>query len=342
MKLELYEARGNIDKINASLLANHNNLDKMISVSPNSEVYIDKLRDGEGKHTWKYVTNTIVTDDSVAYVVVRSNKRQLMVISHDKDIVGELDKYLIVWSQIALNIPEVKELTRNRNFIITSSDINVQTKFYKTVSAFVEFYKGKRNWDIIVVKKDKTLKDKRQNRLDSRNNMEIKPVKPTANLNNDVIRKQRDVYNMYISGLKNNLADRLKKYSESKLSNINNLEELNAALNQRKLLTPKKIKISGLIYNFYEVSNTNSLRGEVQFKVKYRLDVTSKMKNLSAPINPIKAFIYDVSTGYNTTTISDLGFATDTWSHSDRITFEEGLKYIKEIREELNNSQSDS
>lgn len=340
MKLELYEARGNIDKINASLLNNHAQLKKMVSVSPESEVYVDKLKDGEGKHTWKYVTNTIVTDESVAYVVVRSNKRQLMVISHDPDIVGEQDKYLIVWSQIALNIPEVKELTRNRDYIITSSDVNVQTKFYKTVASFVEYYKAKRNWDIIIVKKDKTLKDKRQNRLDSRTGMEIKPVKPTANINNDAIRKQRDVYNMYISGLKNNLADRLKKYSESRLSNISNIEDLKADLKNRQALAPKKLKIGGFVYNYSDMSNDGMDNNKVKLSFMYKLDVTDEIRNVN--MNPVRIFRYDMIVSFGSSEVTKLRFMQDTWRNSGSKTFEEGLEYIKEIREELNNSQSNS
>ena len=340
MKLELYEARGNIDKINASLLANHEKLNKMVSVSPESEVYVDKLRDGEGKHTWKYVTNTLVTDETVAYVVVRSNKRQLMVISHDPAIVGEEGKYLLVWSQTALNIPEVKELTRERDFIITSSDVNVQTKFYKTVSAFVEYYKGKRNWDVIVVKKDLTLKDKKQKRIDDRTGMEIKPIKPGADTNNDAIRKQRDTYNMYIGGLQNNLKDRLKKYSESRLSNVSNVEDLKTDLKNRQALAPKKLKIGGLVYNYSDMSNDGMDNNKVKLSFMYKLDITDDMRNVN--MNPIRIFRYDMIVGFGSAEVVKLRFVQDTWRSSSSKTFEEGLEYIKEIREELKNSQSNS
>ena len=336
MKLELYEARGNIDKISASLLANHEQLKKMTSVSPESEVYIDKLKDGEGKHTWKYVTNTIVTDESVAYVVVRSNKRQLMAISHDPAIVGQDDKYLIVWSQIALSIPEVSELTRDREFIVTSSDVNVQTKFFKTVAAFVEHFKGKRNWDIIVVKKDLTLKDKRASREEARKGMEIKPSTRTLG-------PAAQKYYDYIEGLKKDLKRRLKIYSDSRLVNVTNPQELNTALERKQMITPKKIKLGGLIYRFEDSSIRVSDSGQTTIRAKYDIDMNDKITSLNKNMwQPFRIFYYTIKVNFNKTEISDMIFKSGSYSGDLTMTFEEGLLKIKQFRESLENNQTNS
>lgn len=336
MKLELYEARGNIDKISASLLANHEQLKKMTSVSPESEVYIDKLKDGEGKHTWKYVTNTIVPDESVAYVVVRSNKRQLMAISHDPAIVGQNDKYLIVWSQIALSIPEVAELTRDRDFIVTSSDINVQTKFYKTVAAFVEHFKGKRNWDIIVVKKDLTLKDKRTSREESRKGMEIKPSTRTLG-------PAAQKYYDYIEGLKKDLKKRLKVYSDSRLVDVTKPEELNIALERKQMITPKKIKLGGLIYIFDDSNMRTQDSGLTVINVKYNIELNDKITSRNSDKwKPFSRFVYTVKVNFNKTEITDLKFRSGSYNSDSTISFEEGLLKIKQFRESLENNQTNS
>lgn len=336
MKLELYEARGNIDKISGSLLANHEKLKKMTSVSPESEVYVDKLKDGEGKHTWKYVTNTIVPDETVAYVVVRSNKRQLMAISHDPDIVGERDKYLIVWSQIALSIPEVAELTRNREFIITSSDVNVQTKFYKTVAAFVEHFKGKRNWDIIVVKKDLTLKDKRAGREESRKGMEIKPY--TKGLGT-----KAQKYADYINSLKKGLQQRLKVYSDSRLVDVTRPEELNTALERKQMITPKKIKLGGLIYLFDDSSMRTQDSGLTVINVKYNIELNDKITSRNSDKwKPFSRFVYTVKVNFNKTEITDMKFRSGSYMSDPSISFEEGLLKIKEFKESLENNQTNS
>ena len=336
MKLELYEARGNIDKISASLLANHEQLKKMTSVSPESEVYIDKLKDGEGKHTWKYVTNTIVPDESVAYVVVRSNKRQLMAISHDPAIVGQNDKYLIVWSQIALSIPEVAELTRDRDFIVTSSDINVQTKFYKTVAAFVEHFKGKRNWDIIVVKKDLTLKDKRTSREESRKGMEIKPSTRTLG-------PAAQKYYDYIEGLKKDLKKRLKVYSDSRLVDVTKPEELNTALERKQMITPKKIKLGGLIYIFDDSNMRTQDSGLTVINVKYNIELNDKITSRNSDKwKPFSRFVYTVKVNFNKTEITDLKFRSGSYNSDSTISFEEGLLKIKQFRESLENNQTNS
>ena len=156
---ELYESRGNLDKIESSLLLVNSDIKKMKGLSPSSHVEIDTLKGKpeEHKHTWANVVNNILTDKSIAFIVVRSNKRQLMLMSRDQDYVNSSDKCLIIWSNYALSIPAINEIAGGNEYIVTASLNNAQSKMCKTVVAYVDHIKGKKNWDIIKVYKDETL-----------------------------------------------------------------------------------------------------------------------------------------------------------------------------------------
>jgi len=336
MSLELYESRGNIDKINASFFSNKA-IDDMKNVSPDSEVYVDKLRDEPGHHTWSYVTDTILYDDSIAYVVVRSNKRQLLLISHDEAIVGEHDKYLMVWSQLALSIPEVNTLTRGREYIITSSNTNVQTKFYNTVLAFVNHYKAKKNWDIIVVKKDLSLNDKHQNRKASQQGMEIKP--PRAGRKDSRQKDQQErAYSEYVRGLQKNLSERLREYIKQKIQNISDESQLTDTLKAKKEIAPKKLKIGGFVYQFAGYSSDESVRNRgliVMVRYKLALDyIKSRDANSSERdiLNNVDEFRYKLLiTNLNDVAVTDMKFYSNGWRGSDR-SFNEGLELLKSIQ----------
>lgn len=310
MKLELYEARGNLDKINSSILLN--NKLKLTAVSPNSEVYVDKLRNGQNIHTWANVTDNIVMQPNVAFVVVRSNKRQLLLISHNKDIVGDEGRYMLVWSDIAMAIDSISELTNGRDMILTSNNINVQHKMWKTVDEYVNNTKGRKNWDIIVVKVDETLPKTRENRKNAKMNREIKPS------------EGRGEYASYISKLQVDLQTRLKKYSESKLTNIQDENQFRDFINSSaETLFPKKIKIANTIYNYSRTEHEVAHRGNNPEVVIYSVYA---MDNYNTDLSQLKYLVYKILiSSMKKINIENVYFSASEYSMSKTYDFKDGV-----------------
>lgn len=316
MKLELYEARGNLDKINSSILLN-TKFNFKNAISPESDVYVDKLRGEKGTHTWANVTDNIVMQPDVAFVVVRSNKRQLLLISHNEKITNDNGKYLLVWSDIAMSVDSISELTNDRDMIITSSNINVQSKMWKTVENYINATNGRKNWDIIVVKIDKNLEPKREERKKAKQGVEIKP-------------SDKNNYSNYINRLKDNLTLRLKQFSESKLFNIQSEEDFrNLVSNEDAGLFPKKIKIANIVYKYYSLNNTRTVSNDsgnniVRIQVIYVInDYRSDLTNL------VKSIVYTLEIrAAHDVKITDVYFSSSDYSGSKSLSFEDGLKEL--------------
>ena len=184
----LNESFGNLDKLDKSFFTGKIDLKRELSkyctaysISPNSNVYVDKLRpiegDTESRHTWKYLTNVLLNDDSIAFIIIRSNKRQLLLVSGNDKVFTFMssDSYYLKWSDTAYSLEDVSS-NNPQSEIITSNDVSVRNKICKTVEAFIkEHSNAKRSWDIIVVGVDNEQKNKRLEREKSKENMEIKP-----------------------------------------------------------------------------------------------------------------------------------------------------------------------
>lgn len=330
---ELYEARGNLDKIESSLLLVNSDIKKMKGLSPNSHVEIDTLKGKpeEHKHTWANVVNNILTDKSIAFIVVRSNKRQLMLMSRDQDYVNSSDKCLIIWSNYALSIPAINEVADGNEYIVTASLNNAQSKMCKTVVAYVDHIKGKKNWDIIKVYKDETLGVLKQDREESRKGMEIKPngtFMTNARIKHGSVKdKQQRDYRNYIDSLHDNLKERLKAFIEKRLVNVNSKEDLQQNLKDNNTLAPKKIKIAGLIYNYDGISSTNlDPKRNLTIGLQYDISDGRGLQNPNIRYLMIKLLIQ----GVNNASIGEMFFKPAEYSNSGWISFEEGVQYIKD------------
>lgn len=256
--MELFESFGNLDKLDKSFFGSSNIMDMYKFITPESEIYVDKLKKEEdsevSRHTWKYLTDVLLQDASVAFIIIRSNKRQLLLVAHNYSVTGTSD-YILRWSDLAQSLDYVKENSSGGRYT-TSSDVSVRNKICKTVEAFINANpNAKKNWDIIVVKTSSNKINKAVDRKKSREGMEIKP-------------NSKD-YNDYIKSLKQKLSTRLVAYSESKLKNILSTNDLNKVLNDRVQFVLPKIKIFDTIWKLDNKSANVTSDGKLQCFMTY-------------------------------------------------------------------------
>lgn len=299
--MQLYESFGNFDKLDKSLFQDSNPMHMYKRVSPNSEVYVDKLKKEEGsdvaKHTWKYLTEVLLEDNSIAFIVIRSNKRQLLMVSHNSSVTGRGD-YILRWSDIGKELSYVKENVNDASYFATSSDVTVRNKICKTVESFIQDHpNAKKNWDVIIVKTNDEKVDKYLERRHSRENMELKPN------DND--------YQQYIKGFQTRLKERLVAYSESKLKNILTTGDMDAVLQDRVKFAPEKLKIMQNIWTLYN-SNANINRdGSLTIQLSYR---NPSYFNMHGQYNSLKYLHIVMRSNGTNIQISQIGMSD--WSNS--------------------------
>lgn len=255
--MELFESFGNLDKIDKSFFPN-NIMKDMKFITPDSEVYVDKLKKEEGsevsRHTWKYLTDVLLEDKSIAFIIIRSNRRQLLMVCHN-NAVSNYSDYVLRWSDLAQTLDYVKENSNNGRYT-TSSDVSVRNKICKTVEAFINANpNAKKNWDVIIVKTNSDKITKTVDRRKSREGMEIKP-------------NSRE-YQEYMRSLKQDLGHRLVAYSESKLKNVLSTNDLNKVLDDRVQFVLPKIKIFDTIWKLDGKSANVTSEGKLQCFMSY-------------------------------------------------------------------------
>lgn len=266
----LNESFGNLDKLDKSFFDGKISIKGTLNnISPNSEVYVDKLRPIEGseesRHTWKYLTDVLLQDKDVAFVIVRSNKRQLLLLSANRRVVPSVgtDGFYLKWSDLGYNLKsEQYDVAANNpnSEMTTSNGVSVRNKICKTVETFINSNaNARKNWDVIVVKADYNISNIQDERQKSRENMEVKPSNASYSQ-----------YVKYISNLKNDLATRLVAYSESKLKNITSENDLKDVLNKRTSFFVPKIKIFNTIWQLYDtntmINSDNNITGYAAYR----------------------------------------------------------------------------
>ena len=317
--MQLYESFGNFDKLDKSLFQDSNPIHMYKRVSPNSEVYVDKLKKEEGsdvaKHTWKYLTEVLLEDNSIAFIVIRSNKRQLLMVSHNSSVTGRGD-YILRWSDTGKELSYVKENVNDASYFATSSDVTVRNKICKTVESFIQDHpNAKKNWDVIIVKTNDEKVEKYLDRKRSRENMELKP--------ND------KEYNQYIRGFKDKLKQRLVAYSESKLKNILSTGDMDAVLQERTKFAPSKLKIMDNIWALYNThANVNS-DGSLMIHLTYK---NPSSYNLGSTYNKLMYLHIRMRTIGTNIEITDIGMSG--WSNAaiteDMLPLEKALLLYKQ------------
>ena len=224
---------------------------RSFDVGNNSKIYVEPLKNEAGaaekKHTWKYATEHLLTRDDVAGLFLRSNRRQLF---------GVLKKggdYYYAFSDVVEDLQGSGDFYE-RSVYRTGSLLSIRNKMSKTVKAFLETYpNAKKNWDVIVILKDTTIQQRRNDRFQARQNMEYKP-------------QDKQNYENYIKILKDNLSVRLTKYVNSKVPNNITQEELSNLLTNAPNIFVKKIKLAGFIYELTDTSSDIS-RSREKFEV---------------------------------------------------------------------------
>ena len=138
-------------------------------------------------------------------------------------------------------------------------------------------------------------------------------------------------YADYINGLKKGLQQRLKVYSDSRLVDVTKPEELNTALERKQMITPKKIKLGGIIYLFDDSSMRTQDSGLTVINVKYTIELNDKITSSNSDKwRAFSRFVYTVKVNFNKTEISDMKFRSGPYSDNSSMTFEEGLLAIKQ------------
>lgn len=153
----LEENYGNLNVLDKSFLYwvdSYENKDKTMSlkntlISPESEVKVDPVK----PHTMKHLTE-ILDESNVAFVVFRINKKQICLISTQKDMYG---LYYSSGSKFVVKVnPIYSDLTRVSSFNSYKDDAQLKSwlnNIYKEYTNYFETTK-KPVWDIIVVYKD--------------------------------------------------------------------------------------------------------------------------------------------------------------------------------------------
>ena len=273
----LLEDLNELNKINRSILKaiaysysdKPLDIDKIMSrygISDNSKVYVNTLKDkvdGKSIHTWKYVTDSILADNNVAGVILRSNKRQLLgIFKYTND-----NRYVFYPSNTLLEIPTYHSVLGITGGHETSSDVSVRNKMAASVKLFIETYpNAKKNWDVMIIKRDTTASEKRGPRQTSRIGMEVKP--------------NESGYSDYIERLKKDLKLRLEKYVNSKIPNIENKEVLRQYMAEKNSFWVKKIKLFNTIYVLDDVDRYNASIRDSSMKItaSYALSFPGKRK----------------------------------------------------------------
>lgn len=320
--MELFESYGNLDKLDKSFFPN-NGLKDLKFVTPESEVYVDKLKKEEGsevsRHTWRYLTDELLEDKSIAFIIIRSNKRQLLWVCHNS-AVNNLSDYVLRWSDLAQRLDYVQENSSNGRYS-TSSDVSVRNKICKTVEAFINANpNAKKNWDIIVVKTSSNKINKAVDRRKSREGMELKP--------------NHKEYGEYIRSLKQSLSHRLIAYSESKLKNVLSTNDLNAVLDERVQFVLPKIKIYDTIWNLYTKSANVTSDGKLQCFMTYSCPY-SLYGTAYSHLSYIHIKMESQGTKMVVTDMCASRFSNYTMSDDTRISFEDFLINYKNYLDTL-------
>lgn len=230
----LNEARGNLLKIDNSFFKGLGDKYRSFEVSENSEVYVDKLKNTPDtkKHTWDYLIENVIKDDLVAFVVIRSNKRQLMLIRYNQDN----SNFYIVYSDISGSESDTATITYTDQ---------LKYEIVNKIVSFCEKNNLPKKWDVIVVKKDLNLVRKEEERNISKKGVEVKPFEKN--------------YNEYISKLKDAFVDRGIKFIEKAKQNVSNINELMQYLNSnKKSIYPARIKIANKIFKLEDIKTIES------------------------------------------------------------------------------------
>ena len=284
-------------------------------ISNNSKIYIDTLKRTEGGksiHTWKHATEVILSNDDVAGIVLRSNKRQLL------GIFKRGSTYKLIPSQYAIDLNSFNNLNLSTTTSETSSLISVRNKMAGVVKAFIEEHpNAKKNWDIMIVMKDKNIDDLTTKREAQKANVEVKP--------------NEKGYIEYIGKLKDNLQQRLEFYVNNKMKNVKTVDELKQIIDSDPGIFVKKIKVAGLIYELSDMSSDIS-RSQQRFGAVATYKI-QQPKGVSTP-----DYYYTFYETRNLVIRFDLEgrqfkLSKISFYPSDK-TFEQGMVYIAEIKKE--------
>ena len=312
--MELFESYGNLNKIHKSLL-NTILFNSRTKITPDSEVYVDKLKSDDPnvrKHTWKYLTDVLLEDPSIYSIIIRSNKRQLLMIK--KQSGGD---YMLHWSDIGADLPYVQSELNGSTTYNTHNDVAVRNKISKTVESFINSNpNAKKNWDVLIIKVDDKKEEKQKGRKESRFGMEYKPQNGT------------NAYINYINDLKSNLTQRLIKYSESKLLNIQNNEDMVKFINNRNKFVPQKIKILNNIW-LLEDSSSNIYKGDLEIIITYK-NPFYEMHN-DGKYGDTKYLKVALLSNGRQVELKKIGFTHyNSYNTHDMISFDEGIEKIIE------------
>lgn len=332
----LQETLENINKIDSSILKalipSYNRGDKnslgetlrLYNISPKSKIYVDTLKrneDGKSVHTWKYVTESILENDKVEGIILRSNKRQLLGIFKTESARYSRGKYKLIKSKFFEAIDDGSSGVDSE--INTNSDINVRNKMASSVKYFIEkFPNAKKNWDIIIIYKDTTEFGKKEQREKNRAGMEYKPKDKS--------------YQYYIDNLKANLKLRLQKYVNSKVPNFNSIEEIKELIQNKQSINPLKIKICGFVFEKYMLSSDK----EYSSNDSYSLLINSiyELKIPGVPSHSIPYELNKVSRLYIYFKIDGLTLKVSDISFRDA-KFEEGCEVLLKNQKVLTQGQ---
>ncbi len=295
-------------------------------ISAESNIIVEPLKNQAGseerRHTWKYVTDSILSNDKVAGIILRSNKRQLM---------GILKRYSDYYYAFADIVDTFKDEEGNALYVYeggvngTGSLTAIRNKMSKVVKGFLSTYpNAKKNWDIVIIEKDESIEGKRQSRIDARRDMEYKP-------------HDKEDYENYISRLKSNLATRLEKYINSKLPDNISEEQLNNLISNSQSIFVKKIKIAGWIYELISTDSDISRSAE-RFNIECMYaptkDPFGKSYSFSRYGDSLRRLKIVYETVGKTIKVKEIYFY-------DGFGFQDGIDRLNRKREELQaNSQS--
>lgn len=225
----------------ANLKEKMESLYRTFGIGNNSKIYIEPLKnqvvDGnlERRHTWKYATENVLDKEDVAGFIVRSNKRQLFAVFKRS---GD---YYYAYNDLVEDLNGANDFFE-KSVYRTGAITSIRNKMSKVVKAFIETYpNAKKNWDLLVIEKDKNVEQKRTDRFAARKNMEYKP--------------HDKEYGDYIRTLKNNLSIRLEKFINDKLPNNITPEQLKELVTNASNIFVKKIKIAGFVYSLTDTSS---------------------------------------------------------------------------------------
>jgi hypothetical protein len=307
----LNEDYGNLNKINGSLLAKikHRVGEKL---TPTTEVEIDKLakdeETGQVRKTWMYATEQILDRSDVLGIVVRSNKRQLMLI------IKNGYNYDIYWSDICENLDFIKNTQNGMMQTVAVNLPSIRRYMENTVRGFIEAHeKAKKNWDIMVIKDDMlNIHTKQQDRKNKQ-----KGIIPLP--------RDEQKYKTFVNQLQQGLKQRLVAYSNNKLTNSSTKEELFEFIkNYSSSLVFQKIKVLGGVWELNDASSSLSNNSKnITIYVRYSLDFRTNAEIYDIFNHYVYMVIEYETDGLNSNIIKDVLFSKNRYNQSDSITFAE-------------------